>query len=77
MAAYNCGATLDRALESVERQTLGSWELIVIDDGSGDDTPAILDRHAQADPRIRAIHQENAGVAVARRRGVELARGSM
>lgn len=75
MAAYNAGATIERALRSVQAQTLANWELIVIDDGSTDSTSAIIDRYGQEDRRIRAVHQPNAGISAVRRRGVELARG--
>lgn len=67
--AYNASATLDETLQSVRAQTYQTLEILVVDDGSRDDTVAIAERHAAADPRIRVIQQENAGVAAARNRG--------
>jgi glycosyltransferase involved in cell wall biosynthesis len=61
------------AIESVLRQTLGSLECIVIDDGSDDSTPDVLG--SIVDPRIRVVRQEQAGVAAARNRGIAEARG--
>ncbi len=67
--AYNASATLDETLQSVRAQTYKTLEILVVDDGSRDDTVAIAERHAAADPRVRVIQQENAGVAAARNRG--------
>lgn len=75
MAAYNAAPGLERALKSIQSQSLSDWELIVIDDGSTDDTPAILDRYAGADSRINVIHRENGGVATARQWGIDRATG--
>lgn len=69
---YNSAAYLPAALESVFGQTSGDHEVIVVDDGSSDETPAILDRYA---PRLRSIRQDNAGAAAARNRGAREARG--
>lgn len=73
--AYNYGHLLPRALDSV----LGQWgddlELIVVDDGSRDDTPAVLAGYAQRYPQLRAIRQDNAGAAAARNHGIREAHG--
>jgi len=75
--AYNAEATLDETLRSVRAQTHRALEILVVDDGSRDGTPAIALAHAAADPRVRLIRQDNAGVAVARNRGIEEARAAL
>ena len=70
---YNKAGTLGVAIESVRAQTVGEWELIVVDDGSTDDLSSALAPYA-SDPRMRVIHQENAGVSAARNRGIDAAR---
>jgi glycosyltransferase involved in cell wall biosynthesis len=72
MTVYNGMPYLTEAIDSVRRQTFEDWELIVVDDGSTDDTAALLDR--LDDPRIRVVHQQNAGAPVASNRGLELCR---
>lgn len=75
MPLYNHEAFVDEAIESVVKQTLGDWELIVVDDGSKDGSGAIADGWAGRDSRIRVIHQSNAGPAAARNRGMAQASG--
>lgn len=70
MPLYNKAPYVRKAVESVVGQTYRDWELIVVDDGSNDDGSNILT--AIADPRIRLVRQENAGVSAARNRGVAL-----
>lgn len=72
---YNAAAFLPAAVESILAQTYTSWELILIDDGSTDASPAICDTYADANPRIRVIHQPNAGVSAARNAGLRQADG--
>lgn len=67
--SYNAGRSLDETLRSVRSQTHLSLEIIVVDDGSTDDTATVAQRHADADPRLRVIRQANAGVAAARNTG--------
>lgn len=67
--AYNAEATLDRTLRSVRSQTHRTLEIIVVDDGSTDGTPALANAHAQADARVRVLQQANSGVAAARNTG--------
>jgi glycosyltransferase involved in cell wall biosynthesis len=63
------------ALQSVSAQTLEDWEIVVVDDGSTDETPQVLAKWAAREPRIRVVTQEWAGVSAARNRGLEEARG--
>jgi glycosyltransferase involved in cell wall biosynthesis len=67
---FNAGATIAETLWSVRQQTYTALEIVVVDDGSSDDGPAIIERHARQDPRIRLVRQANAGVATARNRGI-------
>ena len=70
MPLYNKAPYVRKAVESVVGQTYRDWELIVVDDGSTDGGGDIVT--AIADPRIRLVRQENAGVSAARNRGVVL-----
>src|ERR1044072_212389 len=69
---YNSGPYLLEAIDSLLAQTLLPSEIIVVDDGSSDDTPARLKDYRG---RIRYIYQENMGVSAARNRGIEAANG--
>ncbi len=76
MPAYNAGKFIEEAIRSVIAQTVTDWELLVIDDGSTDDTCAVAQTLAQADGRIRFLRNKvNMGVAKTRNRGLELCRG--
>lgn len=72
MPAYNCAWCIDRAIDSVLVQTFTDRELIVVDDGSSDDTPALLARRGNA---LRVIRQANAGMSAARNAGIAAAQG--
>ena len=72
---YNVAAYLPQTIESVLDQTWEDFELILVDDGSGDGSGIICDEYAARDSRIRVIHQENAGVSAARNAGVAAATG--
>ncbi len=71
---YNKQAEIARCLRSVQAQTLKNFEVVIIDDGSQDDGPAIAAEFCGSDERIRLYRQPNQGVAAARNKGVELAR---
>lgn len=73
--AYNTGEAICKCIDSVIAQTYPDWELIVVDDGSMDSTPAIIDEYAQKDERIHVIHIPNAGVSNARNVGLDNAKG--
>jgi glycosyltransferase involved in cell wall biosynthesis len=75
MPAYNEARTISESMDSVLAQTFGDWELIVVDDGSIDDTRVIVDRYAARDKRIRCIGQKNKGPAAARNTGLRQAAG--
>ena len=75
MPTYNRAHMLPAAVETVREQTLADWELLIVDDGSTDGTPALLGRWSREDERIRSVRQENRGQSAARNRALDLARG--
>ncbi len=72
---YNVEPYLDRCLNSVINQTLKDIEIIVVDDGSTDNSKKIIDRYGQLDERVRIVHQNNQGVSAARNIGLNMAEG--
>lgn len=76
MPAYNCEKYIEDAIKSVMNQTYKNWELIVLDDGSKDNTVNIINGLAAQDKRIKFYQNEkNQGVSVTRNRGISLAKG--
>lgn len=75
LPVYNGGSLLDSAIQSVLDQTYEKFELIVVDDGSQDDTSIRVDQWARKDTRIRAIHQENLKIPRTLNNGFRHARG--
>jgi glycosyltransferase involved in cell wall biosynthesis len=73
--AYNVEKYIGETIKSVINQTCGNWELIIINDGSTDDTADIAKKMAEKDPRIKLYSQENGGVSRARNKGLTLAQG--
>lgn len=73
--AYKAEKRLNRCLESVCAQSWKNLEIFVVDDGSPDGTGEIAEAWEKKDPRVRAIHQPNAGVSAARNRGLAECRG--
>nr|MBQ8244352.1 glycosyltransferase [Oscillospiraceae bacterium] len=73
--AYNIGEYLPRCLDSLLAQSWEDMEIIVVNDGSKDDTAAVLDRYAAEHRNIKAIHKENGGVTSARLTGAAAATG--
>jgi glycosyltransferase involved in cell wall biosynthesis len=73
--AFNANRTIDETLTSVRGQTYRNIEIIVVDDGSTDDTALRVEAHARTDSRVRLIRQENAGVAAARNRAIAESNG--
>lgn len=72
---YNKAEYISHCLESLLQQDFDGFEVVVVDDGSTDDSGRICDEKAVHDARIRVIHTENGGVTAARRKGVEQAKG--
>lgn len=73
---YQAEKLLPKCVESVQNQTFTDWELLLVDDGCTDGSPALCDRYAEEDSRVRALHQpQNAGVSAARNAGLDAAQG--
>ncbi|GAB3119142.1 glycosyltransferase family 2 protein [Glaciibacter psychrotolerans] len=75
MPTFNRASLIGAAIKSVRQQTVRSWELIIVDDGSTDDTAALLAGLQGEDARIRLVSQANAGVSAARNNGIAHAAG--
>lgn len=76
MPVYNAEKYLEQCIESVLNQTYLHWELIIIDDGSTDNSAEICRLYINKDPRIKLILQENSGVSTARNVGISHAQGA-
>ena len=72
---YNAQKTIDRCISSILNQEYRDFELLLLDDGSTDDSGAICDAYAQKDARVRVLHKENSGVSDTRNRGIAMAVG--
>ena len=72
---YNGEAWIARCVHSVVTQEFTDFELILVDDGSKDGSPAMLDAYARTDGRIKVIHKPNGGVSAARNSALEVAKG--
>lgn len=72
---YKTEGLLDRCVESIVGQTYKNLEIILVDDGSPDNCPAMCDEWAEKDSRIRVIHKENGGVSSARNAALDIATG--
>lgn len=75
MPVYNVADYLPQCIESVLNQDYPNLEVILIDDGSTDESGRICDRYASQDSRIRVIHQKNGGAAAAKNAGLRIATG--
>jgi glycosyltransferase involved in cell wall biosynthesis len=75
LPAYNCASTLREAAGSVLAQSEGDFELIIVNDGSTDSTPRVLDELAAQDARVRPVHQANGGIVNALNTALAHARG--
>ena len=72
---YNTEKYLKKCLDSIINQTYENLEIILVDDGSTDNSGKIIDDYAKKDSRIKAIHQKNAGQSTARNNGIKKATG--
>ena len=72
---YKTKEYMDQCMQSLRSQSYSNLEIILVDDGSPDDCPAICDTLATQDTRIRVIHKENEGAAFARKAGLDAASG--
>lgn len=75
VALYNADRFLNQCVDSILNQTYRDFELILVDDGSSDDSPQICDGYAKIDKRVKVIHQKNGGQTVARQNGLKIAKG--
>ncbi len=76
LCTFNRAGLLPRAIESVLSQTYPAWELIIVNDGSTDETKTVIERYAQQEPRIIPVHQLNKGLAQSRNNAIERASGT-
>lgn len=72
---YNVAPYLKRCMDSILSQNFKDYEIILVDDGSTDDSPKICDAYAQNLSNVRVIHKTNGGLSSARNAGLEIARG--
>jgi len=73
--AWNAAGYIRETIDSIRAQTFTDWELVLVDDGSTDDTIAIVESYAAVDPRIRLVRQSNSGPSAARNHGMRVAAG--
>lgn len=72
---YNAEPYLYACVQSLVRQTLKDIEIILVDDGSSDNSPSLCDEYAKSDSRIKVIHKKNGGISSARNEGMAVASG--
>lgn len=70
LPTYNNGDMISECIDSVLCQTYENFELIIINDGSTDDSESVLGKYSKRDGRVRVINKENCGVSSARNRGL-------
>lgn len=75
MPVYNAGVFLRKAIDSILSQSLREIELILVDDGSQDESPYICEEYAKADKRVKVIHQKNGGICDARNKALIIVKG--
>lgn len=73
---YQVEALLPRCVSSIQNQTYEQLEIILVDDGSADNSGKLCDEFARKDPRIRVLHKENGGLSSARNAGLDVATGA-
>ena len=72
---YNSEKYMSKCIESILNQTLSEIEIILVNDGSTDNSGKIIENYAKKDNRIKVIHQQNSGPSVARNKGMSIAKG--
>ena len=72
---YNVDKYLERCIRSILNQTYENFEIILVNDGSTDNSGIICENYSKVDSRIRVIHKKNEGVSSARNIGVDNAKG--
>ena len=77
MPSYNVEAYISEAIESVLRQTFADFEFVIMDDGSEDETPKIIQAYAKQDPRIRYFQRTHEGYVAMLRYGLLECRGAL
>ena len=70
---YNVGRYVEKTIQSLLQQDYAAFEILLIDDGSTDDSGRICDRYAAKDARVKVTHQKNQGVSIARNVGIQKA----
>ena len=75
MPVYNSEKYLSATIESVLKQSLTEFELLLVDDGSKDNSGKICDQYAEKDNRVKVFHKQNGGICSARNKGLEEAEG--
>lgn len=76
MPAYNAGKYIEESILSVLKQSYENWELIIINDGSTDETKEIVEIYCQKDSRIKLVNQDNSRIGAARNNGINNSTGS-
>ena len=76
VAVYNIEKYVGRCIESILNQSYSELQIILVDDGSTDESGKICDDYAIKDLRIQVIHQENQGLSMARNTGIQYAEGA-
>ncbi|MDP6713514.1 MAG: glycosyltransferase family A protein, partial [SAR202 cluster bacterium] len=74
--AYNVGSIIPRAIESVLGQTFSDFEIVVVDDGSSDETASVVKQY-RGDPRVQYVYQTNKGLPGARNTGIRHAESGL
>lgn len=75
VTVYNMETYIHQCINSILNQTYSNYEIVIIDDGSTDNSPGICDGFAKVNPKVKVIHQKNVGLVCARKRGIKEASG--
>jgi glycosyltransferase involved in cell wall biosynthesis len=77
MPVYNCASRLQACLDSLFSQEYPSFDVVVVNDGSTDSSPLLLEHHARREPRLRIVHRAHEGLVAALNAGLEACRGAL